>query len=189
MEIILEATQMTQSLLPIDPGLAKLFAFDSKALEANRAGKLHPEQYRFLLLSPHFQSLFNLVVALTALAYLTWSWSQAKATGLVGPLALLLLLISSVNTVRQARVWLRFKRDVPSISLEKTLGTLKLEELSKAKARTRSARKMQVSSEEFLIPKGVHQGLLPARGQKMCLYWCREPVHGRKQILSAEFVN
>lgn len=174
---------------PIDPGLAKLFAFDGKTLEANRAGKLHPEQYRFLLLSPHFQALLNLAVALTALAYLSWNVSKGTPTGLVGPLALLLLLISSVNAVRHARIWLRFKQNVPTIALEKTLGTLKLEKLSKSKARTRAARKMQVNSEEFLISNGVHRGLLPAQGQKMCLYWCREPVHHQKHILSAEFVN
>lgn len=173
----------------MDPTLARIFGFDEESLAANRSGVLHEKQTQFLLSSPGFQALLNLFVVASAVAYLLWSWWNHRPTGFVGPLAVLMLGVSSVAAISHYRRSQQFKREAPELVMECVTGEVQLEQVSAKKQRRRGARKLMVGEQEFMVTKGAHQLLQPAVGQQLRVYWCQEPVHQRKHVLSAEFVS
>lgn len=173
----------------MDPTLARIFGFDEETLAANRSGVLHDKQTQLLLSSPGFQALLNLFVMASGVAYLLWSWWNHHPTGLVGPMAVLLVGVSGVTSFNHYRRSRQFQREAPELVMECVTGIVRLEQVSPKKQRGRGARKLMVGEHEFLVTKGAHQLLQPAEGQQLRVYWCREPVHQRKQVLSAEFVG
>ena len=173
----------------MDPTLARIFCFDEESLAANRGGRLHEKQVRFLLSSPSFQGLLNLFAGACALGFLVWSWSNHRPTGFVGPLALLIIAVSAWSALGHLKRSRQFQQAPPDLKMETVTGEVQLEKLSVKKERGRGARELRVGGQVFLLTKGAHQQLQVAEGQQLRVYWCEEPVHHRKHVLSAEFVS